>query len=66
VKMPDDNTSKIEIGTVAIKIRESSDWRMWFAPDCYWVPVKGGEPNWFHRWMQQLAFGVKWERIPRP
>jgi hypothetical protein len=23
-------------------------------------PAKGMEPNWFHRWMQSLCFGVKW------
>ena len=22
--------------------------------------TKGLEPNWFHRWMQSLCFGVKW------
>ena len=23
-------------------------------------PANGLEPNWFHRWMQSLCFGVKW------
>ena len=26
-------------------------------------PLMGREPNWFHRWMQRLAFGFKWERV---
>ena len=25
-----------------------------------YTPTKGTEPNWFHRWMQSLCFGVKW------
>lgn len=23
-------------------------------------PANSLEPNWFHRWMQSLCFGVKW------
>jgi hypothetical protein len=24
---------------------------------------EGNEPNWFHRKMQELCFGFKWEKI---
>lgn len=27
-------------------------------------PQKGGEPNWFWRWTQYLAFGCKWVKAP--
>jgi hypothetical protein len=26
-------------------------------------PAQGQEPNWFHRKMQQLVFGVKWRKV---
>ena len=26
-------------------------------------PTEGNEPNWFHRKMQELCFGFKWEKI---
>lgn len=26
--------------------------------------VEGKEPNWFHRWMQRICFGFRWEKIP--
>lgn len=25
-------------------------------------PVKGQEPNWFHRKMQELCFGFQWRK----
>jgi len=25
-------------------------------------PGEGGEPNWFHRKMQELIFGFKWRK----
>lgn len=28
-------------------------------------PLKGGEPNWFWRKMQYLAFGNRWIRVKR-
>ena len=27
------------------------------------TPAKGQEPNWFHRKMQELCFGVKWKKV---
>jgi hypothetical protein len=26
------------------------------------VPVEGNEPNWFHRKMQELCFGIQWRK----
>ena len=47
-----------------------------FVPDCSewscdlfgrsdgitYTPVRGGEPNWFHRLMQRLLLGFKWHK----
>lgn len=38
-------------------------WRCYLAPHfCINVP-EGKQPNRFHRWMQRLCFGFRWERI---
>lgn len=46
---------------------EKSDWVCYLSGDpsrvngsVKFVPEKGNEPNWFHRKMQELMFGVKW------
>lgn len=44
---------------LTFKIPEPSDWKM-IHGDITYVPTKGNEPNWFHRKMQELAFGFKW------
>lgn len=52
--------------TTTIKMTEYSDWRCeLFGGPCgiVWAPVKGNEPNWFHRKMQELCFGVKWRKV---
>jgi hypothetical protein len=41
---------------------EPSEWVCRITRDLTLHPNKGNEPNWFHRWMQRLAFGFKWER----
>jgi hypothetical protein len=44
-----------------MKLPEKSDWQAVICGVTY-KPYKGQEPNRFHRWMQRLAFGIKWER----
>lgn len=45
---------------------EKSDWCCYLfggpnvGGSVIFTPAKGLEPNWFHRWMQSLCFGVKW------
>ena len=47
-----------------------SDWQCYLFGDAdrpgpgavVFVPVKGREPNWFHRKMQELCFGIKWRK----
>lgn len=38
-------------------------WRCQLHPGTYWQVQEGQQPNWFHRKMQQLCFGIKWEKI---
>lgn len=45
-----------------IEDRSPSDWQVRHGNMIY-RPFKGDEPNWFHRWMQRLAFGFRWERV---
>jgi len=40
----------------------SDEWEAVIFGDITFTPIKGGEPNWFHRYMQQLAFGIVWRR----
>lgn len=41
-----------------------SNWRVHLMNGVVFTPKKNCEPNWFHRRMQELAFGVRWERVP--
>jgi hypothetical protein len=41
---------------------EPSEWQMRCSGVVY-RPSKGKEPNGFHRLMQRLAFGFRWERV---
>ena len=40
-----------------------SQWRMEFAPNCFIYTATG--LNWFHRLMQRLILGFRWERISK-
>jgi hypothetical protein len=50
-----------------LQIPEMSEWQCWLIGDGSWGtvihPKKGDEPNWFHRWMQRMAFGFRWEKV---
>ena len=53
-----------------IKTVEPSDWHCFLLGDMktisgslVWRPAKGTEPNWFHRMMQELCFGIKWRKV---
>lgn len=41
-----------------------SNWRVHLMNGVVFTPKNNCEPNWFHRRMQELAFGVRWERVP--
>jgi len=45
---------------------KSSDWQCHlFGSErgIVYTPLKGSEPNCFHRKMQELCFGVKWKKV---
>lgn len=44
---------------------ERSLWGCQLIPNVIFVPYKDCEPNWFHRLMQRLAFGVIWKKRDR-
>lgn len=48
---------------VMFKMPEKSEWRCHLVSGVIFTPDKGNEPNRFHRWMQRLAFGIKWEKV---
>lgn len=41
---------------------ELSDWVCWIGGVISFVPPMDKTPNWFHRQMQQLVFGFRWEK----
>jgi hypothetical protein len=64
------NASGIDVGI--IKQPQRSEWRVWLMGDygqnqhgaIVYQPIKGQEPNWFHRKMQELCFGFQWRKVP--
>lgn len=48
----------------SIKSPEYSDYKCEICGVTY-IPLKGKEPNIFHRFMQELCFGVKWRKRKR-
>lgn len=38
-------------------------WKCQLIYGTYWHVEEGKQPNWFHRMMQRLCFGIKWERL---
>lgn len=44
---------------------ELSDWTAKLGSQ-YHTPLAGEEPNAFHRLMQRLVLGIRWERTERP
>jgi hypothetical protein len=57
--------------TATLKLPERSEWKVWLMGDhdsgqlgaIVYHPIKGREPNWFHRKMQELCFGFQWRKI---
>lgn len=55
---------------LTFKQPERSEWTCWLMGDhgkskygaIVYNPVKGSEPNWFHRKMQELCFGFQWRK----
>lgn len=43
-----------------ISLPERSNWTCVFCDEFRLTPKLNKEPNWFHRKMQEICFGVKW------
>jgi hypothetical protein len=65
------NTTKIS-GTEALwrsnedlyTIRQTKySWKCQLTPNAFWMVEEGNQPNWLHRKMQTLCFGIKWTKI---
>lgn len=48
--------------SATISIPERSNYTVELLGNVFYTPEKNKEPNWFHRKMQELAFGVKWRK----
>lgn len=46
-----------------IHIPPDCKWRVEVMKDVYWMREEGEQPNAFHRFMQRIFFGFKWEKI---
>lgn len=40
-------------------------WKCELCKNTFWYVEEGKQPNAFHRFMQRLCFGIKWERIKK-
>lgn len=53
-----------------LRLPEYSDWECQLfgggADGIVWRPLKGREPNAFHRWMHRIFFACVWVRRPSP
>ena len=54
--------SELKGWTVGINLPKYA-WRCQLTQGTFWQVQEGQQPNWFHRKMQQLCFGFKWEKI---
>jgi hypothetical protein len=51
------------IGNIRIAYPPEFAWRCHLVPGVVYHLEEGRQPNAFHRLMQRLCFGVRWERI---
>lgn len=54
-----------EVPLTVIKPPERTGWVARLDPVGYasWCPPESAVPNRFHRFMQRLFFGIRWERV---
>jgi len=45
---------------------EKSEWKCYLTGDTVYHPMKGAEPNRFHRFIQRLLLGFKWVKSTWP
>jgi hypothetical protein len=49
-------------GFITLAPPKKSDWSAQVLGNIFFTPDMGKEPNWFHRKMQELCFGIKWRK----
>lgn len=54
------NPQEAQFKMHSLSLPEQSEWSVQIVQNFTLNPNKGTEPNRFHRWMQELAFGFKW------
>lgn len=57
-----DTATKKDMGKgLVISTPPSPKWRIWLTENTCWQSQTA--PNRFQRWMQEIVFGIKWERL---
>lgn len=49
--------------TISIASQPSYAWKAKLIDGVYYMVEEGKQPNRFHRKMQELLFGIEWERV---
>ena len=55
-----DSDSSLSTTTVSGIKSPKYRWKVRLTSNTWWMVEEGMEPNWFHRKMQELCFGIKW------
>ncbi len=58
----DYNSLRADVSGYTFSMPKKSKWTVELLGNTYFTPDEGKEPNWFHRKMQELAFGFKWKK----
>jgi len=53
----------ITTGKISMSEIKDNGWRCELIDGVIWSPPNGNAPNWFHRKMQQLIFGIRWFNV---
>ena len=58
----DEYSFTAEVAGYTFSMPKKSKWTVELLGNVFFTPDEGKEPNWFHRKMQELAFGFKWKK----
>jgi hypothetical protein len=61
--MFEEDTSAIFPNQMKILLPEYSEWQVELMQGTVLRPLKGREPNAFHRFMQSICFGFVWRKV---
>lgn len=57
------NTYTLPVEEYQVIRKPNYTWKCELHPGTYWNVEDHRVPNWFHRRMQELCFGIKWSKI---